>query len=139
MPVTDYITLTTSGSDSSKRFKALAMKTPKNRTDTIDRTVGGKTDKQAGTIIDRWQYGLRVPLHSALTSGSDYGLYSDLETYYGYNNPNGNPSDKFILTDHFGVHHQVIFIGDMSPQPVATILEGDSAWYIVEVNLEEVL
>jgi hypothetical protein len=139
MPTTDYITLTTSGSSEFKRFKAIQMKTPIDRTDNIDRTAGGKTDKQAGTIIQRWQYALRVPLESALTSGSDYGLYSNLVAFYYYNNPNGNPSDKFILTDHFGVHHQVIFVGDLSPEPIATILEGDSAWYVVQTSFEEVL
>lgn len=139
MATYDYIILNNSNSSLTKRFKAVAMKMSKTRTDNIDRAVGGSTDKQAGTIIERWQYGLRVPVYTAQSAGSDYGLWSDLETFYGYNNPNGTPSDKITLTDHYGQTHTVIFVGDIAPEPLCTILEGDAAYYIVQVAFEEVL
>lgn len=139
MATNDYIVLTNSNSSLSKRFKAVAMKMSKTRTDNVDRTVGGSTDKQSGTIVQRWQYGLRVPVYTAQSAGSDYGLWSDLETFYGYNNPNGTPSDKITLKDHYQVDHTVIFVGDIAPEPLATILEGDAAYYIVQVAFEEVL
>lgn len=134
----NYITLTTSNSSLSKRFKALEMNTPLLRMDTFDFTLGGKTDKQAGPVIRQWKYLFRVPIDTA--EGTEYGSYSDFATFFALGNANATPSDVITMTDHWGgTQHtfSVYFEGDAIPTPLTTQITGGNAWYTIPVSFLE--
>lgn len=131
----DYITLSNSNASLTKRFKATALKTPWRRTDQVTIALDGTPDKAAGIILYPRQYVLRVPYVSA---DSNYGTLADLKTLFELNDPNATPSDVITLTDHFGVSIDVIFVGEADPQPVSTIIDGNSAFYMVPISLMEI-
>jgi hypothetical protein len=130
-----YITLSNSDSSLSKQFKATAMKTPWVRTDSVEIALDGSPDKAAGVILHPYQYVLRVPYQVA--EGSDYGTLAELKTLFELNNPNATPSDVITLTDHYGTEHEVIFTGETSPDPVSTLIDGNQAFFLVNVTFME--
>lgn len=131
----DYITLSNSNSSLTKKFKATALKTPWRRTDQVTIALDGTPDKAAGTILYPRQYILRVPY---VSTDANYGTLANLKTFFELNNPNATPSDVITLTDHFGTSVNVIFVGEADPQPVSTIIDGDSAFYMVPVSFMEI-
>jgi hypothetical protein len=131
-----YITLTDSSGSGGKRFKAIEFRPPMTRGDTIEFTLGGKIDKQAGPVFNAFQYTLRIPIDTP--EDSNYGSYEDFKRLYHLANSNLTPSDVISLTDHSGSGHNVYFVGDTSPTPLTTELEGVNAWFIVPVQLMEI-
>lgn len=131
-----YIILQNSDSSLIRRFKAIALKPGKHRTDNIETTLGGGTDKAVGPIVSIWEYVLRIPLDDPAVA--EEGKWSEFDTLWSLNNPNATPSDQITLTDHFGNSHTVFFVGDQRPEPLTTMLEGDSAWYLIQVSFREV-
>jgi len=138
-----YIVLTNSNA-------TLSMKFPVNqggyrillqKRQTENDTIGG-VDVAMGTVVEVHEYMIRVRAgrFSIWSSGSsqevpdDYGLLSDLETFYRYNNPNGTPSNVITLTDHYGVTHSIYFVGEFPKTPVTTILETAQAIYFIPVR-----
>lgn len=134
MTVNKYITLTTSNASLSKRFAAIEFSPPLERMDTIEYTLGGKTDKQAGPVIQMWRYTLRIPID---TPPTNYGTYGDFITFFNLSNANATPSDVITLTDHWGNTHSVYFSEGVQPSPLTTFLEGVNAWFIVPVSFVE--
>ena len=133
----NYIRLVTSdGTTLDRRFKAIAMKPGKRRMDSIETTLEGGTDKANGPIFKIWEYVLRIPLENP--SVEEEGNWAEFEQFYDYNDPNATPSDQITLYDHFEVDHTVFLVGDLRPEPLTTMLEGDSAWYLVQVAFREV-
>lgn len=130
-----YIVLQNSNASLVRRFKAIGMKPMQKRTDSIQYTLSGKTDKAAGPLINVFQYVLRVPQDDP--DDAAYGNFAELKTLFELTNPNATPSDVITLTDHYGNSHQCFFMGEMAPEPLTTILEGDSAWHIVQIVLQE--
>lgn len=131
-----YIILSDS-SGSGKRYKATELRTPILRTDTIENTLGGGLDKQAGANYHQMQYALIVPLDTPV-DGAEYGVYDDLVRLFELTNPNGTPSDVITLSDHWNVTHQVYFIGNLDPNSLTTMLEGPSAYFIAPVQFIEI-
>jgi hypothetical protein len=136
MVTRNYITLANSLNASPLRYEAIQFSPPLIRTDTIELTLGGKTDKQNGPIIKQRKYTLRVPIDTP-SKGANYGTYSDLRTLFLLSNAMLSPSDVIILVDHFCATGSVYFIGDAVPEPLTTILEGENAWYMVNITLQE--
>jgi hypothetical protein len=140
MPTYKYIILADSSvidpADGFK-FKAIQLSRPQRRTDTIDYTLGGTIDKQAGPILNFFTYVLRVPEDDQ--SDASYGTMSDLRTLFELCNPNATPSDVITLTDHYGTEIDCYFLGEISPEPLTTMLEGPNAWHIVPIQLQEKL
>jgi hypothetical protein len=133
-----YMILADSEGDVTKRFKAIKMVLPKQRTDEFKVTAGGKIDKSAGVILNLFQYTLKVP---AEASDPNYGTYEDLLSFFELNNPApgiGQPSDRLTLTDHYGNSHYVKFREDLVPEPVTTQLEGPNAIYYIDVDFVKV-
>lgn len=130
-----YIILQNSDASLIRRFKAIGMKPTQTRSDGMNYTLGGKADKASGPIINRFQYVLRVPQDDP--ADANYGNFAELKTLFELTNPNATPSDVITLTDHYGNTHQCFFMGELSPEPLTTILEGDSAWHIVQIVLQE--
>jgi hypothetical protein len=135
MATNDYITLTNSNASHSKRFKVTQMAPTLDRTDETARTISGTLDKSAGVILAMHQYIIRVKAESA---DSQYGSLSDLQYFFKLNNPNGVPSDKIVLTDHYGDNHNCIFIGSLGPENVTTMLEGVNAIFFCKIQLGEI-
>lgn len=137
MATYDYIILGNSNSSLVRRYKAIQMSNPKQRTDNMSYTLSGKTDKHAGSIINTWTYTLKVPIDDP--TDANYGNYTELATLFALNNPAGTPSDVIKLTTHFGgTPLNCHFMGQMVPEPITTILEGNSGQYLIQVSLQEI-
>lgn len=130
-----YITLASSDASISEKFKAIGMKVNQYRMDSIEWTLSGNIDKAAGPVVNQWQFVLRVPQTS---SEAGYGQLSDLQALFALSNSKATPSDKITFTDHYGTSHYCYFTGSLSPEPLTTILEGPSAWHIVQITLQEI-
>jgi hypothetical protein len=128
-----YITLTSSDDQFSFRFKAINMSMPRQRTDSIDYTLSGKIDKQAGPVLKFFNYVLRVPQDD---QGNEYGCMANLTELFDLVNPNGTPTDVITLTDHYENEFNCYFLGEMVPEPLTTQLEGSNAWYLVPIKLQ---
>jgi hypothetical protein len=135
MAVNKYITLRNSNSSLSRRFKATQMRLPRLRSDTIEYTIGGKTDKQAGPVFRQFFYVLRIPVDDPIDA--NYGKYSELLTLFDLSNSNATPSDVITLVDHWGNSYSVYFASDLDPEPLTHELEGDNAWFMVAVLFTE--
>jgi len=131
-----YIVLTNSNASLSRRFKAIAMGTPLLRTDSVELTAGGKTDKATGPVIQAFQYALRVPIDDP--ADANYGNYAELKTFFSYDSAITDPTDVITLTDHFGDDYDCYFYGQLDPEPLTTMLEGPNAWMVVQINMREV-
>lgn len=128
-----FIILSKSDDSMIRQFKAIDMRPPLVRTDSIDYTVGGRVDKASGPIIKQFSYILRVPEDDPT---DNYGTMDELRQMFELTNPNATPSDVIVLTTHYGEKYNCFFLGDMSPEPLTTMLEGSNAWHIVSVQLQ---
>jgi hypothetical protein len=119
-----------------KQFKTVEMAPTLQRMDSVELTIGGKTDKQAGPVIKSWKYTLFMPIG---TTGSTtaWGNSADFDTFFAYSNAFGTPTDVIRLTDHFGATHDVYFTGEATMQPLCTVLDGVSAYYLIPVAFVE--
>lgn len=131
-----YIILSNSDASLVRRFKAIGMKPSFMRTDSMEYTLDGKPDKSSGPILRQFGYVLRVPQDDP--ADANYGNMAELQTLFLLANPGATPSDVITLTDHYGNSFSCYFIGDMSPEPLTTMLEGDNAWHIVQIMLQEI-
>lgn len=131
-----YIILQNSNATLVRRFKAIGLKPVQMRTDSMEYTLDGRPDKTAGPIINQFGYVLRVPEDDP--ADANYGNMAELRTLYELTNPGATPSDVITLTDHYGVTHNCYFTGDMAPEPLTTMLEGQNAWHIVQIMLQEI-
>ena len=132
-----YIVLISYDRSSNHRYKATEMSMPHKRTDTIDYTISGKVDKASGPVLHEFTYMLRVPIDTAIPDNS-YGIWDDLRDLFEANNPySGTLSDRVTLIDHFGASRDVYFKGDMTPQPLSTIIEGVNGWFMIPVSFVE--
>lgn len=129
-----YIILSDSETTISKRFKAIGLKAPEPRTDSMEFTVGGNPDKASGPTLKQWEYVLRVP--QDVQDDNSYGNMDDLLALWRLTNPNASPSDVITLTDHYGDSYDCFFMGSLEPEPLTTMLEGVSAWHIVQISLQ---
>lgn len=131
----NYITLANSNNSLVKRFKAIEYSQPMERMDTIEFTLGGKTDKQAGPVLQQWKYTFRIPVDTA--EGTQYGTWTDFTTFFALANANATPSDVITMTDYFGTSHYVYFAEGIVPQPMTTQLSGGNAYFLVPTTFLE--
>lgn len=128
----DYLTITTSDGNTYK-FRAIGFKPKYSPARTVEKTVNGMLDITHGNVYNSFQYVLRVP-YVAPEVGD--GTYANLVMLYSLNNPSGTPSSTFMLTDHWGANHSLcVFYGEMAPEPITTIIDGNYAWFIVPVEI----
>ena len=136
MATYSYIVLTNSNASLTKRFRVLfeGYKPIKEKVGARRITVTGKVDNQVGPVLNRWEYIIKA---YAVTdpNGTDYGLLSDLETFFDYNDPDGTPSNEITLTDHFGNTHTVYMIGVLQPRLQTPVLDDDETHYHVPITL----
>lgn len=131
-----YIVISDSTASKVKRFKAIKMSMPKQRTDSMQITASGAVDIAAGVILQYLQYTLKVPEESA---DSLYGTRLDLDYFFMLNNPAGSPSNLLTLVDHYGDTFTVAFKEDVAPSPITTQLEGNNAIYYIPVKFIKIL
>jgi hypothetical protein len=100
---------------------------------SINRTVDGGRDVAYGGVYESHQLVLRVPQ----TGSGSYGSLADLKTIFSRNNPSGTPSTRFTYTDNWGTAHSNAFFapGATKIEPITTMLEGSSAWYLIPVEI----
>lgn len=136
MTTNNYITLTNSNLSLSKKFRVVmgTLAVVSHRLQTRKRTLTGKSDNQVGASYEGWAGTLRIHTEGDLAG---YGLLSDLQTFFSYNNPAGSPSNIITLTDHLGVLHQVEMIGDLPKENLTPYLDGPQAAYLVSIAMEE--
>ena len=131
-----YIVLTNSDASLSRRFTVMLGSMTKiyQKAQTMDVTIGGKIDLGQGSKLEIISYGLKVKASGTPPEGDK----ADLETFWGYSDPGGTPSDVITLTDNLGNSFNVYILGDMPEQPLAYLLEGDDARYIYTLKVVKI-
>lgn len=129
---TDYFTITTSDGN-FYTFKAIGFKPKLTPARTVEKTANGMLDITHGNVYETWAYVIRVPY---VAQEANQGTYANLKMLYSLNNPSASPSSTFQLTDHWGnVHPLCVFYGEMAPEPLTTVVDGNYAWFIVPVEI----
>ena len=137
MATYNYIVLQNSDASLTKRFRVIfqGYKRIKSKPKDFDKTIGGKIDYAVGTVFQQWQFVIKV---RETESEANFGDKDDLETFFDYNNPQGTPSNVITMTDHYGVNHNVLMLGDFSEQPLSVSIEGTTAWFHVVCIFQEI-
>ena len=140
MAAVDYIWLKTSdaGATLSKKFRVLQQDYDDGtleRSESLDKTVGGGIDHSIGAIYKTWSMIIKV---RETESEADYGDKDDLEYLYGLNNPNGTPSDSITFIDHHQVEYTVHMVGKMTKNLLGCEIEGTDAWFLYRIQLMRV-
>jgi hypothetical protein len=131
-----YIELKTSdsGTTLNKKFRVIAPYD--DGTPDVPRTIqyklGGGVDVAYGYASKSWAPTIKVR-HTEPDTG--YGTMADLETFFGYTNPNGTPSNIITFTDHHGTTETVVFDQTFGKQIMTTVIEGNQAWFTYQVRL----
>jgi len=134
----NYCTITNSDASLSKRFKAVQMRPVFEKTFNSEKVSGGGLDITVGGVYKSWQLVFRVRYEHSDEYPEEYGLYDDLVTMYGYNNPNGTPSNALTLVDWWGnTHSPCYLVGRMVPEPLTTIIDGECANFIIPIEIIE--
>lgn len=127
----DYTVITTGDGATTGRFRILAEGYSDGtlmRGSQIIRTVGGGTDIHAAEIYQVWQPNIKVR-HTEPVSG--YGTLSDLETLYQY-------YGTVTWRNHYQQEFTVLLLGKLDKSIIGFQVEGENAWYIVQLMLVEV-
>lgn len=134
-----YLILTTSNASLSKRFRVLLADyddgTPE-KSQNMNKTIGGGVDISQGAIYQTWSPTIRVR-HTE--TDSNYGTLAELRTLYELNNPNGTPTDVITMTDHHGTQFYVKILGTLRKAIMGCKIEGTEAWFLVRCQLIEVI
>lgn len=134
---TNYIVLATSNGSINKRF-AVARTGYNERPDkvlTLERTVGGKLDVTFGSVVDTREYLIRVRFDE---TDPNQGDLNDLKALFELNNPYGTPSSILKFRDHYypsTPEHNVVMGGTFNKNIFGVALDGDSAWFTIQVVL----
>jgi hypothetical protein len=131
MTVRDYFSLTNSDNSLSKQFQVLlsGYKPNLEKSQTIDKTLDGNLDISMGGLYRRDEYLVRVRQNEPRNG---YGDLEDLRTFFSLNNPNGTPSNVITLVSHCELVYNVVMIGSFSEQLLGVMVEGQSAWSLVQ-------
>lgn len=132
----DYIVLANSDTSLSVRFLVLhsGYMPGLEKVGARRLSVTGKVDNQVGPVLRRWRYVLLV--HAA-SPPANYGTLANLKTLFELNDPWETPSNVITLTDFDEVAYSVYLTGMLGERPVSYAISGDSAYFEVEINMEE--
>lgn len=133
MTVVKYFVLTNSNSTLSKKFRVLhsGYNPVLEKAQGAKRTLEGGWDISSGGIRERHEYLVRASFVE-LEAAAGYGSLEDLKVFYRYNNPNGTPSNRITLTDHFGDSWIVVMDGTFAPQIMGIMTDGPYSYYLVK-------
>lgn len=141
MTTLSYAQLTTS-TGTTKRLRVLAgtLKPILLKNQNRKRTASGRSDNTEGAVIRSWS--MTVKVQNVVTGtdadGSSYAVLADLETFYGYNNPNGSPTNRFTYTDHVGSAFTVELVGEMDEDVITPYFDGVNSWFYVAIVIEKI-
>ena len=137
MATNEYITLTTSGSEISKKFYAILNGYTEihKKTQSIEENVVGEPLITNGGVYRMFKYILKLSHEMEDTS---FGTKDDIITMYNLNNPNATPSDVITLTDHYGISHSVKFTNVLELNPLTVIIEGTESYFYTPIEFIEV-
>lgn len=133
-----YITLTsdddpiTIGGRYAVIMSEPGMTKVKSKSTSREKTVGGGLDVGMGGVFDVFMYMVRVREDE---TDPLYGDLQSLEDLFALNNPNGDPSNGLLLTDHYGNNHVVYMLDDMSIKPLTVVIEGEHAYFYIPIVL----
>ncbi|MBN1967320.1 MAG: hypothetical protein JW910_21890 [Anaerolineae bacterium] len=133
--MTDSISLRTSDGSTDKKFWASRLTRTARRAQTVEEMAGGRLSVSSGKKRDVYAYILFVAEEPA---DPDYGSVADLRKLFSLNNPSGSPSDVITLTRHDGVELDCRMLGDMPDDPYTVILEGETAYYEIPIELADI-
>ena len=109
----------------TKRFKAIKpWRMRLDKAARLRRTVGG-IDFDMGKLYEVHTYTLRVR-HTE--PDADFGTIEDLKQLYATN-------DVIQFTDLYGVQHDAVMFNNATVTPVATVIEGECAYFVVNITL----
>ena len=125
-----YFILRTSDDGIEKRFRVVlsGYANVLEKVQNVARTIDGDLDVSTGSVQQRYMFMVRVRQYE---TEDDYGDTADLEMFYRLNNPNGTPSNLITFINHLGEQNIVVMSGDFNSQLQGVMVEGDTAWSIV--------
>jgi len=135
-----YVAQTPPHTETGKKFRVVqAGYIPtKRKAQTVNRCIDGAPDVCMGGIYYEAKFLIRCPYATGGdTTDPHMGIVSDLDRYFGYNNANptvGNPSNVLTMIDHYGMSRQCCLVGDFTPQPLSTIIEGAWAHAVIQIE-----
>jgi hypothetical protein len=133
-----YMILADSVPTVTKRFRVIADGYDDGTLDksqNVNKTIGGGLDASVGAIYKSWSPLVKIRHTEPVT---DYGTLADLIYFYSLNNPGGAPNDRVTFTDHHGTPFTVLMLGTFKKQLLGCKIEGTEAWFIVQLNLQEI-
>lgn len=134
----DYIWLKPDDGSTGWKFRVIAQDyddgTP-SKAQSIKKMLGGGIDASMGEIYYSWTPTIRVRHTEPKT---DYGTLANLKYLFELNNPNATPSNTIIFVDHHGVQHNVLMVGEMRKALLGSVIEGEEAWYLISLTLQEI-
>ena len=124
-----YFTLTDSNGVSKKFVVITSGYQPSlEKLQGIQTTVDGHLDVSMGGTYEVHSYMIKV----RETEPEDgYGTLADLKVYYRLNNPFGSPTNVLVLTDHFGVSHNVYMVDSFQEGYLGVMIIGPDAWVVI--------
>jgi len=131
-----YIVLANSTGTLSKQFKVVvgSYRVAVKKNQSMQTTIGGKIDLGQGSVHTTHSYVLKVPY----TGTGSYGSLSDLQTLFALSDPGASPSDVISFTDHLGNNKNVYFLGELAKEPLAYLLDGSDARYMIRIEMVEI-
>jgi hypothetical protein len=133
----DYIVIADSIPIRMKRFRVIqgGWKPTLSKRQTFNETIDGGLDASIGSIYKSIQYIFRL---SEIENDPNYGTKGDLEYFFSLNDPSpaiGFPSNLITITDNYEVTTHGYFVGNLTPEPLTTIISGVYAWFMTPVEI----
>ena len=125
--------------ETGKRFKVVqgGLIPLLRKRQTMDDALDGTTDISVGSIKMSVKYTIRVPEAQPTTEDPLLGDKGDLDALFLLNDTSpapGSPSNLVTIVDHLGESKDGFLVGDHSPQPLTTILTGEEAHYLIQIE-----
>jgi hypothetical protein len=137
MTTRTFIVLANSNASIVKNFRVVhgSLRPVRAKRQSERETITGKIDMAEGAIRQTWAMTLRV--HYQETDAS-YGTLSTLQTFYGYVNPNGTPSNVLTFTDNLAQSYSVRLLGELVEENLTPYLDGTQAVYLIPISFVKV-
>jgi hypothetical protein len=134
--MTNYFTLASSDNSKRKRFRVMANGYSHilDKKQSIDTTIDGQVDVSSGSVQQRYVFVVRARYEEPSDGDiytDDWGTIDDLRWFYSLNQPNAVPNNRILFTNHYGWSETVIMAGDFNSQVQGIMIDGQTAWFVV--------
>ena len=129
----DYCVLCTATSSINEKFHVVrdGYNEIIRKRSNVEETMDGGLDVQMGGVHKLYNLLIRVR-HTEPDVG--FGTFDDLRNLYELNDPTGG-ANLLWYTNHHGTVEQVYMVGDFQGSLLACAIEGNTAWWDVQVQL----